>query len=138
MSLRFMILFAMVGLVGCFSNKPDLDFGEVNGKVTLNGEPLSDATVRFQPEFGRPSYGRTNQSGEYTMLYMGEAWGALVGNNSVAITTENQIEDQITGKTSFVREFLPKKYHSETTLSAQVEPGENRFDFALADSKKRK
>ncbi|MCC9609274.1 carboxypeptidase-like regulatory domain-containing protein [Blastopirellula sp. JC732] len=138
MAIRYAALLAIVAVVGCYSNKPDLDFGEVQGKVTLNGKPLQNAKVRFQPEVGRPSYGATDADGEYTLYFMGEPWGALVGANSVAITTENMIEDQNTGETKFIREFLPKKYHAETTLTAQVQPGANRFDFDLVDEKKRK
>ncbi|EAQ79965.1 hypothetical protein [Blastopirellula marina] len=138
MAYRAVALICAVTLLGCFSNKPDLEFGEVRGTVTLNGKALPYATVRFQPEIGRPSYGRTDEAGSYTLLFRGEPWGALVGNNTVAITTEDQIEDPTTGKFKFIREYLPKKYHAQTTLNAQVEPGQNRFDFALVDPKKRK
>lgn len=128
----------LLALTGCFSDRPDLDFGDVHGRVTLNGQPLSDATVRFQPESGRASFGQTDANGEYALAFMGEPWGAIVGSHSVAITTENMIEDPVTGQSKFIREYLPPKYHAATTLSAQVEPGENEINFELVDSKKRK
>lgn len=138
MSTRIVALLGLISLVGCFSNKPDLNFGEVQGTVTLNGQPLPHATVCFEPEVGRPSYGQTDEAGEYTLLFMGEPWGALVGENRVVITTENLVENKETGESKFIREYLPKKYHSESILTAQVQSGPNRFDFDLVDAKKRK
>lgn len=138
MKMRLLPLLAVVGFVGCFSNKPDLEFGDVHGTITLNGEPLKNAKVRFQPPTGRPSFGATDEAGEYSLYFQGEPWGALVGVNNVAITTEDMFEDEVTGERKFVREFLPKKYHADSTLTADVQPGDNQFDFDLIDEKKRK
>ncbi|RCS52990.1 carboxypeptidase regulatory-like domain-containing protein [Bremerella cremea] len=124
-------------MLGCFGGNSDLQFGEVKGHVTLEGKPLPHATVRFQPESGRPSYGKTDESGEYTLKFKGQELGALVGQHSVAITTEDRIENPETGESRWQKEILPPKYNSETTLSAVVEPGENVFDFDLVERKKK-
>src|SRR5262245_25108766 len=65
----------------------------VSGKVTLNGKPLANAKVTFQPigtggkEAGPASVGETNAAGEYTltMIRKGGA-GAVVGKHRVTIT----------------------------------------------------
>ncbi|MEW4456233.1 carboxypeptidase regulatory-like domain-containing protein [Bremerella sp. JC817] len=130
------LLFSLVVLLGCSSGKPDLDFGEVRGTVQLQGTPLPHATVRFQPSSGRPSYGKTNEAGEFTLKFMGREWGALVGDHQVAITTEDRIEDPTTGEARWQKEILPARYNTETTLTATVEPGDNVFQFELEEMKK--
>ena len=133
---RIVLILALTTLAGCFSGRPDLDFGNVSGKVTLQGKPLPHATVKFQPESGRPSYGKTNEAGEYTLNFMGKEWGALVGNHEVWVTTEDRIENQETGESRWQPEILPPKYNTKTTLSAVVEPGDNVHDFDLEEMKK--
>lgn len=133
---RFVMLVVLTAMAGCFSDKPDLDFGDVHGKVMLQGQPLANATVRFQPEVGRPSYGRTNDSGEYSLNFMGHPWGAMVGNHQVAITTEDRIENPETGESRWQPEILPPRYNTRTELTAVVEPGQNEVNFTLDEMKK--
>lgn len=136
MAIRVLMALILTMVIGCYSGKPDLDFGEVHGKVTLQGEPLSYATVRFQPESGRPSYGKTNEAGEYSLNFMGRPWGALVGKHLVAITTEDRIENHETGESRWQKEILPPKYNLQTELTAMVESGNNEIDFTLSEMKK--
>ncbi len=120
------------GLGGCGRGKPaGISFATVTGTVTLDGEPLPQAFIRFEPESGRPSFGRTDATGAYSLRYKGEDWGAIVGAHGVKITTENLSEDTETGEMRFVKESLPATYHARTTLTAVVEPGENVIDFSL-------
>ncbi|MHC2070574.1 transthyretin-like family protein [Bremerella sp. T1] len=136
MAYRLALLVGLTTMLGCFSGKPDLDFADVHGTVTLQGEPLRDATVRFQPANGRPSYGKTNEAGEFKLNFMGREWGALVGNHTVAITTEDRIENPETGETRWQPEILPPKYNKQSELTANVEPGDNEFNFSLDEMKK--
>ncbi|MEW4561232.1 carboxypeptidase-like regulatory domain-containing protein [Bremerella sp. JC770] len=133
---RVAVLVVLAAVAGCFSDRPDLDFGDVHGKVMLQGQPLANATVCFQPETGRPSYGRTDETGAYSLQYMGRPWGALVGKHTVSITTENRTENPDTGESHWQPEILPPKYHTQTELSAVVEAGENEIDFTLDEMKK--
>ncbi|PQO27158.1 carboxypeptidase regulatory-like domain-containing protein [Blastopirellula marina] len=135
--INLLALLCLATTLGCFGSGSDLQFGEVQGKVTLEGKPLPYATVRFQPTNGRPSYGKTDESGEYALKFKGQEVGALVGQHSVAITTEDRIENPETGESRWQKEILPPKYNSETTLSAVVEPGENVFNFDLDERKKK-
>ena len=74
----------------------DADFpvAPVEGKVTLNGEPLADAHVSFRPvleqnqvEAGPGSVAVTNEQGEFKLrLIDPEQFGAVVGRHRVAIT----------------------------------------------------
>lgn len=121
---------------GC-SDKPDgIAFGKVNGTVTLDGQPLPDATVQFQPAAGRPSYGRTDADGRYSLGYRGRSWGAVVGPHTVKITTEDRIENEQTGEVRVMKELLPAHYHARSELTADVTTGENVVDFALTINSK--
>jgi hypothetical protein len=124
---RFLILLLATGAyAGCFSPAgPKL--APVSGRVTFDGKPLDRATVMFQPVEGRPSFGTTDQDGRYTMQYTIERLGVMPRTSTVSITTV--VEDDQGGMVR--REFLPPKYHSQTELSAKVEPKANVFDFNL-------
>lgn len=109
-------------LAGCgATDRPDL--AEVQGTVTLDGKPLAGATVVFEPtEGGRASRGQTDAQGKYELIYLRDIKGAKIGPHRVSITTAS--EENLT-------ERLPAKYHRQTTLSAQVDQGENTCNFDL-------
>jgi hypothetical protein len=75
----------MACLAGCGgSDLPEL--GEVSGVVTLDGEPLPNAIVEFQPSAeGRPSSAETDEEGRYELLYLIDAPGALLGEHTVRV-----------------------------------------------------
>ncbi|MEW4561041.1 carboxypeptidase regulatory-like domain-containing protein [Bremerella sp. JC770] len=113
-------------IVGC-QNHSGPELATVAGTVTLDGEPLKDATVHFQPASGRPSYGKTDDNGKYNMGYNLERQGVALGEHVVIIRTV--VEDKY-GKI-LRKEMLPRKYHDQTTLSALVEDKPNVIDFDL-------
>ena len=104
----------------------------VKGEVTLNGEPLKDATVQFQPtaEEGSASSGRTDAEGRYELMFTFDQRGAMPGEHTVRITTaETYFEDD--GKEREREERVPPKYNRQTTLKETVKPGKNTIDFDL-------
>ncbi|QDU63809.1 hypothetical protein Pan216_46900 [Planctomycetes bacterium Pan216] len=124
-----LVLFSLTLLTGCGGGeKPDL--GTVTGTVTLDGEPLSNAEVFFQPEQGRPSVGQTDADGDYELLYTVRRKGAQLGKQTVRISTATMKEDD-EGNTIEIPEKVPPQYNSETTLVVEVVPGSNDFDFDL-------
>jgi hypothetical protein len=126
--LLFFLLLSVGG--GCSDGRPDAPLGMVRGRVTWEGAPLADATVAFEPEHGRASYGRTNAEGEYELRYRGKPWGAVAGRHRVRITTEATVADA-TGREQQRPELLPAKYHASSALAAEVRPGDNVFNFDL-------
>ena len=117
-------------LVGC-GGPEHPDVGRVSGVVTLDGQPLSEATIMFQPTQGRASIATTDSAGKYSLTYLDGVPGALLGAHKVIIRTEVPGED---GQPPIVKEKLPKKYHEQTELTAEVKPGSNSFDFALTSA----
>jgi hypothetical protein len=120
---------AIAGLVVGCSSGSTVDVAKVSGTVTLDGQPLGDADVRFQPAGGRPSWGRTKADGSYQLLYTVNRAGAMVGPCSVTISTA--IEDD---EGRFAPERVPKRYFEPGALSAEVKPRGNVHNFDLTTS----
>ena len=84
-----------VGLVfattGCGSSlTPDygkLDLVNVSGSITLDGQPLPEAIVVFESNDATFSYGRTDDSGNYTLMLNSEKSGVMPGPKIVRIRT---------------------------------------------------
>jgi len=110
-------------LAGCGKNEK---LSEVTGVVNLDGSPLADAMIVFSPVGeGTTSYGRSDSSGQYRMLFRDNEYGAWLGENIVRITTFD-----LGGK----REQVPVVYNARSTLKVDVKPGENVHNFDLLSS----
>ncbi len=116
------VLALLIGLFGCSrSDRPEL--GEVTGKVTLDGQSLSAATVVFSPtEGGRQSMAVTDAEGNFEIIYIRDIKGAKIGPHKVRITTATEEKPE---------ERLPARYNAQTELTAQVQPGSNEIPFGL-------
>lgn len=116
----------IVLVVGC--DRGDLpDLAPVSGTVTMDGQPLANKEVVFAPKGGRPSVGRTNEQGQYTMMYTVEIPGAIIGEHKVIISTPLPEGGNYAG----YRETVPKKYNVNSELQTEVTSGRNRKDFDL-------
>ncbi len=113
--------------LGCQTDIPDI--GYVEGTVTLDGSPLPNAIVTFQPEHARPSYGRTDENGWYELVYTDGNEGAILGKHRVSISTKDSGNPDEGIEPS--PEKVPAKYNTRTELTAEVTPGNNKCDFPL-------
>ena len=119
--------------VGCGG---DSNIGQVEGVVSLDGEPLKRALVCFYPTDGRASAGQTDEEGHYELQYIRNVKGAVVGPHKVTISTYIDREDdppasEFGGKGR--EETMPPRYldRRKTELSATIESGRNPVDFEL-------
>jgi hypothetical protein len=117
---RGLPLLACALLAGCGG----ADFGAVQGRVTLGGQPLAGATVEFQPEGGSPAYGVTDDNGYYTLRWSADQGGAPVGPVKVRITSFQESKPQI-------KERVPVRFNRQTELIREVHPGSQTLDFDL-------
>jgi hypothetical protein len=120
----------MVALeAGCGPSRPALLPAE--GLITLDGKPLADAAVVFQPKGGgRPASARTDASGRFKVGTYTPKDGALPGEHTVTI-----VAAESTGPPNApnIRWITPKKYsNNQSGLSATVAPGSNTFTFDLS------
>lgn len=133
--IMFMTL-AILFLPGCGNSGPEL--GQVEGVVTLDGAPLPEAIVFFKHQNGgRIARAVTDEAGHYELNFSLSNAGAIVGSNTVRISTYVEaLRDDAghlipeTGK----QELVPKEYNRETDLMVDVEPGANVFNFDLTSS----
>jgi hypothetical protein len=138
MKVRFVLGFAAAFAIGCGSK-----YAPVSGKVTLNGKPLSHATVMFSPvgkpgsiEAGEGSAGKTNEKGEFSLQSSSGKNGALVGTHHVSISAlEAQVGDRDTRPPRGgppLADKVPSRYNSKSELTFDVPSGgSDKADFDL-------
>jgi hypothetical protein len=132
--MRVRLLFGLVVVLaagGCGSR----NVAPVSGRVTLNGAPLANATVAFQPiakegtvDAGLGSTGKTDANGEYTLKTAKGQNGAVVGKHRVMISvvvTEAAPEDDSRKRGGPPqKEIVPRRYNGvKTELSFDVPAG---------------
>ena len=116
MQFRFFYCLVWLALVvGCSKSGPEV--APVSGLVTVDGRPMANVDVVFQPEDrGSPSYGRTDKDGHYVLAYKRGQEGALVGFHGVSISVSREL----------VRN--PPQIKNEQ-LRREVVRGKNEFNF---------
>jgi hypothetical protein len=114
--------FVIALVMGCSGNTKS---SPVSGAVTMDGEPLANAMVSFQPigkelNSGPGSTGKTNDRGEYALEVVGGGNGAVEGLHKVMIRSGD------------AKVTIPAKYNVKTELRYEVKPGNNaNVDFKL-------
>ncbi|MCC9609261.1 Ig-like domain-containing protein [Blastopirellula sp. JC732] len=132
----------LLSLSGCGGASDQPDLGQVSGTITFDGKPLSGIVVVFQPDSGRPARGRTDAEGKYELTYIRNTRGTKVGHNRVEIAPSEEddapAEAQLDADSAQAqRPFksgkpkIPVRYNIKSELEAEVQPGDNTFDFAL-------
>ena len=124
------VAIAGIGCSGTPADQPDL--APVTGTVTLDGSPLPGVTVAFESTGGQVAFGETNEAGQYELVYKGPWKGAVLGQNTVRITT---VTDAPPG--GGWRDPVHPYYNVRSMLTAEVVEGENTFDFALEKKPKK-
>ncbi len=140
---------------GCGQTDPDygsLGLCSVQGTVTLDGTPLEKALVLFESADGTFSYGLTDASGHYELMFNSRQTGALKGSKIVRIWSsrgnpggseagsggEGEDPDAAADGTEeggaakpAGQERVPAKYNRQSELTATVDKATETFDFDL-------
>ncbi len=123
---------------GCESGD-GLDRQPIQGSVTLDGQPLADGAVLFEPvsnETGT-AVGTTIQAGTFAIP---RALGPVPGAYRVRIYSASSIQappgpGQSARTTRPMVERIPERYNAQTILKAQVAGRQaNHFRFTLESS----
>lgn len=132
---RFNSVFCVIlllALTGCGGGgEPIPELAQVTGIVTMNGAPLSNAKIIFEPQQAsdkarrRASSATTKSDGSYTLEYNSDASGATPGSHKVLILKMPDNPDDAG------MQLVPAKYNDKTELTAEVKTGENSFNFDL-------
>ena len=128
--------FVALLIAGCGDEYP---LAPVSGTITLNGKPLADAHVSFEPmgkgkdlKAGPGSYCRTDQDGRFTLKTLHGDDGAVVGEHRVLIRAiragTNRNGQFLVGRP----EIVPARYNSKSELTFDVpSDGTDAADFRL-------
>jgi hypothetical protein len=142
MSIRKAVLLVTLLLIGCGPGGPKI--APVSGTVFMDGKPLPNVDVAFQPNGsienpnpGRGSTARTDANGRFTLRIDGEINGAVVARHRVCISSMQMTSvDPETGTsedgTPVEREMIPPQYNYTSKLEFDVPPdGTDKADFQL-------
>jgi hypothetical protein len=125
--LPFCFVLSAMSFAGCGDTGPEL--APVTGRITLNGAPLENADILFQPEGSKPpSAGRTDASGRYELAYKRGVMGGIVGSNTVRITISSDVVANPPN--------IPARYNTESELTKEVKSGQNEINFDLTADEK--
>jgi hypothetical protein len=137
----FPLLCSVCLAAGCGGGR---ELGTVSGRITLDGKPLPDARVNFQPvgdmkNPGIGSFGKTNANGEYSLTLIDEsATGAVVGKHRVMIkAVTGGAGDPTDDKRRAGGDLVPPEYNIKSTLTFDVKPGHNTADWKVETKKKK-
>lgn len=132
------LIFTCLGLVtalGCNQEAaPDyarLGLAEVSGTIRLDGNPLANANVIFESPDATFSSGKTNASGEYSLMFNSEQSGVLTGVKVVRIQLGESFNDGDAEQLPTDSEELPGSYNTDSQLAATVNAGVQTIDFDL-------
>ena len=126
---------AMCICSGC-GNGGRFEIAPVSGTVTLNGQPLTEARIGFEPMAttgslagGSGSYATTDEQGKFELSTVHGKAGAVIGRHRVWIRT---IKLDANGK-MISKEILPREYNDDTTLTFEVPAdGTDQANFTIA------
>jgi hypothetical protein len=120
------------------ANYATLELVDAGGTITLDGEPLADAAVTFQDSSGRYSFGKTNDDGEYTLMYNSEQPGVTEGKKTVRVSTRHTVSEEGVpaeeeGSETHAPgvELVPVRYNANSELTVVVDADRRVYSFDL-------
>ena len=125
--------------------------GNVSGRVTVGGKPVTSGTIMFHPDAGPTAVGAIQPDGAYTLRTIKPGDGAVVGSHRVTIQATNVGSGSLVDPKSFNEEIslsrkggkvlipgkvtwvVPEIYSraESSALTAKVEPGSNTLNFDI-------
>ena len=129
----FVMFSCLLFLIGCGSND---GFLRVSGKITLDGTPLKDGLIVFNPAQGESgaSISAEVKNGVYSTRVDS-------GKKIVKITAQEEIDNPDLAKTDLkknpliplkiTRSIIPEKYNKRTELTVEISQDKSKFDFDL-------
>ncbi len=135
-SLAVLCILVLAAFPGCGSGD---SIAKVEGTVTLDGKPLADIRVNFQPENksdegAMGSFGLTDAAGKFGLqMSDGKGQGAAVGRHHVTLADKlaEDAEDSDAGIRKGPKSRIPARYAREG-LHFEVKPAiKNQADLEL-------
>lgn len=124
---------SLVCLAGCGGK--GVKTGTVHGTVTLDGQPLAEGTISFNPLDGNtPTAGGKITGGSYSVAVPRGQQMVLISAPKVISSRKAYENDPNSPLVNQYKETLPTKYTNpfETPLSVDVNAGSVKQDFSLS------
>jgi hypothetical protein len=127
-SARWAAPLLLAALTGCGDGSPKIV--KVNGTLTYQGKPVTNAIINFQPEAGRLSWAETDEQGRFKINYDRHQDGAVVGKHKVWMdlrpATNAEREAVMQGKkpplSKEMTAFFDKYSAEKSTLTVEIKP----------------
>ena len=128
--------------MGC-SNGLDPDYGKlglvnISGQVMLDGQPLSGVQVIFEESPQVYSFGNTDTSGNYTLMFDSRKAGIVPGPKTVRFKNNTSVGeskategDDPDAKPDRKGPSIPDCYGKNSKLKVEVKTSETNFNFNL-------
>ena len=112
-------------------------FGQVTGKVTLDGQPVPAGMVMFIPDLASGTTGPASQAqigsdGQYELAGPGGREGAIVGTHIVTVAGPEVSSDSSGQPAPSVKLPDRYKYEQSSGIKKEVKEGENAIDIELS------
>jgi len=126
---------AVLFQVGCGRSGPEVV--KVSGTVTRGGNPVSNIFLNFKPDEGRPSWGITDDDGNFTLEYSRDQKGARVGTHTVWVAykpkTAEEEMDLMTRRSRLPPELsaILRVYGREESTPLRIEISEAVSDLEI-------
>ncbi len=113
---------------------------DISGRVTLDGQPLSNCTVIFEESEFLYSSGVTDSNGNYKLMFDSRKSGIVPGEKTVRFkagvpakenTSGAEEEDPDAKPTAANRPAIPDCYGKESKLKVTVSGNDSSFNFDL-------
>ena len=108
---------------GCGSGRPERV--AVSGHVVIDGQPLAFGNIKFVPAGARPSVGKLDENGHFTLTCYDGDDGVVPGTHRVAISASKILSE------NKVQWFAPKKYADFRTSGLTYEIKEPTDDLKI-------
>ncbi len=140
-----LVLMTLIVVSGCGRDARLPNLVPVEGRVTLDGQPLANATITFIPSgntVGRGAGAMTDDSGTYRLKEQDGSQGTAVGSYRVVISKlvnsdgSDFVGDRLGPMDTNARELLPARYSDfgRTESTAEVVDGGGTIDLKLSSS----
>ena len=118
---------------GCFSGSGQ-QLHSVDGTITKDGVPFVDASLEFEPQTaGAPSYGKSDENGNFKLYYSTGKPGAAPGQHKVKVLGGRKASDAKPAEPTSIEAPAPMmKEHQGQEIVVTIDPdGENHVDIEL-------
>jgi hypothetical protein len=110
-------------LAGCGDGRPARV--PVSGIVLIDGQPLTLGNIKFVPEAGRPSLGKIEADGRFTLTCYDGGDGAIPGTHRVQVSASRVISN------TKIEWHAPTKYADFRTSELKIEITEPVDDLRI-------